>query len=95
MGKSPYSTTKLCACGCNKPSRTFSKYHSDQCRRALWDKKYRAAQRLAYKEKKKAQSTAECTCRDYGNCLVCRNSERRTAFKENRIPVYLSVIERT
>jgi hypothetical protein len=29
-----------------------------------------------------------CTCHQYQTCLVCRNAERRDAFKTNRIPVY-------
>lgn len=35
----------------------------------------------------------ECNCKRYSGknpCLICRNAERRAAFKQNRVPVYLA-----
>jgi hypothetical protein len=33
-----------------------------------------------------------CTCGDYRNCTACRNAERRAAWKENRVPVYMQPV---
>lgn len=30
-----------------------------------------------------------CTCKQYKTCLICRNAERRRAFRMNETPVYL------
>lgn len=30
----------------------------------------------------------ECNCHDYTHCMICRNTERRRAWKKGEIPVY-------
>ncbi len=80
-----------CACGCGYAKRPNSKYYSDKCRNRAWDithlEEKRAATRQWKADRNKQQTT--CTCNLFDTCMECRNRERRAAFKENRLPVYM------
>ena len=69
----------------------------DRARRAKDPQKFRDYHGT-YQEKLRATQPAlfspavkkSCDCRRWQTCFVCRNAERRAAYRENRIPVYMS-----
>jgi len=102
-----YSTTKLCTCGCGKPARAFGKYHDDTHGLRVW-RRTRAAAKAESKPQVQVQPQVQveqlpmftpavkkqCSCGDFQRCLICRNAEKRRAWKAGEVPVYrMSVIE--
>ena len=96
-----YSTTKLCACGCGKPARAFGKYHNDTHGLRAW-RRMRAAAKAESKPQVQVEQLPmftpavkkQCSCGDFQRCLICRNAEKRRAWKAGEVPVYrMSVIE--
>jgi hypothetical protein len=94
--------TEDCTCGCGKPRRPGSKYAADSCSRNVWEQRHpekaAAHRRLSHKQRERLKKERQdelfyakksCNCHQYSKCLVCRNAERRRAFRMNETPVYL------
>jgi hypothetical protein len=67
----------------------------DRARRARDPEKFRDYRRT-YQEKLRAEQLPllspavkkTCNCRKWNTCLICRNAERRRAFRAGDVPVY-------
>jgi hypothetical protein len=92
--------TEDCTCGCGKPRRPNSKYAQDSCSRNVWEQTHpeeaAAHRRLSHKQRERLKEERQdelfvkksCNCHRYTTCMICRNTEKRRAFRAGELPVY-------
>lgn len=71
---------------CGKPFvETRVKKH---CSRACTEKSWRMKNKPTKQLPLIAPVKKDCDCRQYQTCMICRNAEKRRAFKAGEIPAY-------
>jgi hypothetical protein len=56
--------------------------------RVEWNEKRRVRRVEKTVQASRPAANGKCNCHQYSTCLICRNTEKRRAWKANEIPAY-------